>query len=523
MVVAGHPEAAAIGVEVLREGGNAVDAAVAVSLALGVAEPYASGLGGKFLMLYYEASSGHTYVVDAMDAAPSSLDAEAARAWTSEERHNGWKSVCVPGLAAGLELAHARWGSRPWADNVAPSITLANEGFTVLEKTLSLFEEKIDRLEGDPELSRIFLPHGALPALGSRIVNPDLASTLEHLARDGAKGFYKGPVAKRIAEASQAGGGVIDEADLAAYSARIVEPVELSFGSHTLVGGPPPSTGCALYFPVLAALDGYAWPDPAELRTAENLRVLGDVWCANQPKVYATIGDTPEAREAFADLFTASSLEALRAAAELAPSEAVPALEDAPASTTHFAIIDSAGNIVCATQSLSLHFGAGVIAPGTGVILNDTMSNFAYQETENPNAVAPGKRPRSTISPTIIFENGQPKIAIGLPGGSRIPTAMLQAVLDRLVFERPLDEAIGALRFHINPAARNGGVNAIETEAALPDSVAARLEEFGWSVETVEPAGTGRYFGGLNAIEINPDGSLTGYADPRRTNAAAGF
>ena len=162
------------------------------------------------------------------------------------------------------------------------------------------------------------------------------------------------------------------------------------------------------------------------------------------------------------------------------------------AATTHFLVADAAGSIACATQSQSLHFGAGVVPPGTGVVLNDSMSNFAFSEPGGINYVAPGKRPRSTIAPTLIFRKGRPILAIGIPGASRIPTALLQALLDRLTLDRPLAEA----------------------EA---------LRRLGWKVEMPEAAGTGRTFGGINAIELNPGGGYAGYADPRRTNAAVGY
>jgi gamma-glutamyltranspeptidase / glutathione hydrolase len=261
------------------------------------------------------------------------------------------------------------------------------------------------------------------------------------------------------------------------------------------------------------------------LRSADNLTRLANVWREVQPTIYREIGDSADARTRFEHLLSPEFLDPIRASTldptvERAP---VPALENANASTTHFVIVDQAGNIVCATQSLSLHFGAGVVATGTGIIMNDSMSNFAYADAANPNAVAQGRRPRSTICPTIVFENGAPCIAIGLPGGARIPTAMLQVLLDRLVWKRPLAQAIGDTRIHFNPAWRNRGGDAIETEIGLDSTTTAALTAAGWRVNEVEPAGTGLHFGGVNAIEFDPNGGFIGYADPRRTNTAAGY
>ena len=197
--------------------------------------------------------------------------------------------------------------------------------------------------------------------------------------------------------------------------------------------------------------------------------------------------------------------------------------ESPMAATTHFIVVDRDGYIVCATQSQSLHFGAGVVPPGTGVVLNNSMSNFTFTDLRSVNALAPGRRPRSTIGPTIVLRAGKPQFAIGIPGAARIPTAMLQALLDRLAFDRPLAEAIGDTRVHFSAPFRRDEEEAFEAEQSFPAAEAEGLRARGWKVVLREPAGTGRYFGGMNAIEFNADGTLTGYADPRRTNVAAGF
>ena len=207
----------------------------------------------------------------------------------------------------------------------------------------------------------------------------------------------------------------------------------------------------------------------------------------------------------------------------IAWAEEPAAYEDSAAATTHFVVADSQGNIVCATQSQSLHFGAGVVPPGTGVVMNNSMSNFAYNDRRSPNFVAPGKRPRSTISPTIVTKAAKPVLALGLPGAARIPTAMLQVLLDRLAFNRPLAEAIGDSRFHFSPATKEGEPDLFSAEKSLPTETGAGLTGLGWRYETPEVAGHGQYFGGINAIEFNADGTLIGFSDPRRTNSALGY
>lgn len=550
MVAAGHPQAAAAGVAVLQAGGNAIDAVVATSLALGVAEPYGSGLGGKLNLVYYDAASGRTYAVDGLDQASLSLDVAAYRKLPESARRAGWSSVGVPGLAAGLWLAHQKWGARPWAEDIAPAIALARDGFRVLPKTHDFFEEQEKKLRGgDPEIARLYLPGGKLPVAGTLLPNADLAHTMELLAAHGADGFYKGSVAEAMVAASRAGGGFLTAEDFARYEARVTAPASGDVYGYHIEGGPPPTTGVALYLPILKALETATW-SAGPLRTAANLDQVGRVWREVQPMVSASIADVPGADAAQKRLLSDVTIAGIRTragigaplprAAALTPANpaagqspegfafAADALdyevEPAFASTTHFVVVDAKGNVASVTQSQSLHFGAGVVAPGTGVVMNDTMSNFAYGNAKSPNYVAPGKRARSTTSPSIVFHGGRPVLAIGIPGAQRIPIAMMQVLLDYFAFHRPLGEAIGDTRLHLlTPESAKDDANVWETESSFPDAEAKALRALGWRVEKKEAPGTGRHFGGFNAIEIGADGTLTGYADPRRTNAAVGY
>jgi gamma-glutamyltranspeptidase/glutathione hydrolase len=528
MVVAGHPQAAQAGVDTLRAGGNAIDAAVAVSLALGVAEPYGSGLGGKLMLLYYEAASGKTYVIEAMDAA-GSLDVGAYLRRPDEDHSYGYGAVCVPGLAAGLWTAHGKWGRLKWADDVAPAIRLAREGFEILPKTRDFFAEQEKKLRrGDAEIARLYLPGGQLPVAGTRLANADLAHTLELVAEHGRDGFYRGPVADAIVAAARQGGGMLTTGDLANYEARVTEPIGIDFRSYHLLSAPPPTNGAPLFLAIMKVLEDESFAG-GPLRSPANLDWIGRVWHEVQPLVQRGSGDAPEARFNFEKLVAPDSIRAIRERVRApVPAPKVAWADDSGSSasvmaaTTHFLVADAAGNIVCATQSQSLHFGAGVVAPGTGVVLNDSMSNFSFTEPRSPNYVAPGKRARSTIAPTIVLRAGRPVFAIGIPGAARIPTALLQALLDRLALDRPLAEAIGDTRVHFDRNWRRDDEESIEAERTLPAADVAALRALGWKVELTEAAGTGRLFGGINAIELNTGGGYTGYADPRRTNAAIG-
>jgi gamma-glutamyltranspeptidase/glutathione hydrolase len=357
---------------------------------------------------------------------------------------------------------------------------------------------------------------------------------MELLARQGRDGFYRGAVADAIVAAARSGGGWLTLEDMHGYEARVIEPVTTTFRGYTLFCGPPPSSGAALYLPIMKALETEAFPG-GQLRAAANLDKIGRVWRQAAPAIAGAVGDVPEspflvekllAPEAIADLRARAfgPDRAKRKVAALMPvGEESPFFESAMAATTHFIVVDRAGNIVCATQSQSLHFGAGVVPKGTGVVMNNTMSNFTTGDPTNVNYVAPGRRPRSTIGPAIVLRDGRPVLAIGVPGSSRIPTATLQALLDRLALDRPLAEAIGDTRVHFQTANRAGEADTLEVEGSFPAADAAALERLGWKVVRREPAGTGRHFGGINAVEFGADGTLTGYADPRRTNVAAGF
>ena len=530
MVIAGHPQAAEAGLAVLRSGGNAIDAAIATSLSLGVAEPYASGLGGKLVLLYYEADSGQIHVVEAMDAA-GSIKVPAYLQRPEAARNYGYGAACVPGLAAGLWTAHQKWGSKPWAKDVEPAITLAQVGFRVLPKSRDLFGEQIKKLRrGDPEIARLYLPQGEPPASGLLLPNPDLARTLTLLAQQGRDGFYRGPVAEAIAAASAKGGGGITLDDLAGYSAHLTETVGIDFRDYRIESAPPPASGAAMFMPALKVLEEDTF-DSGPLRTAANLDRIGRVWRVVEPEAYRIIGDSPESRSNFDRLVSPAYIRGLRRKSRAPLPAALPAAarreevedESLMAATTHFIVVDLHGNVVCATQSLSVHFGAGVVPPGTGMVLNNSMSNFDYKDGANPNYVAPGRRPRSTIAPTLVLLRGQPILALGVPGAARIPTTMLQVLLDELVLNRRLADAIGDTRFHFLIPWKEGDVFTFEAEQSFPALQADLLRSLGWKIDLSEPAGRGRHFGGINALELAPDGTMTGYADPRRTNTAVGY
>lgn len=529
MVAAGHPDATAAGVEVLQAGGNAVDAAVAVAFALGVTEPYGSGLGGKLALVYREAKTGRVQVIEALDAAPAHLDPAAFGALGADQRRAGANSVAVPGLVAGILDAHARWGSRPRAELIAPAIKLAEEGFEVRAPQVKFFGAQEKKLKANAELGRIYLPGGKLPEAGQRIKNPDLARTMRLVVEQGAKGFYEGPVADAIVATLHEGGSPIRLDDLSGYRSRVAEPLKVRFRGMDIYSAPPPVSGGGVYLLALAALDAERLAGDSVLSPGALDKVMR-VFLEADSAGREVLGDRDRSRRDWEKLLGARSLAQIRKLAaegehvagvdSACVSRADEEFEAMAADTTHFVVVDKAGNVVSATQSQSNHFGSGVVPPGTGVVLNNSLSNF-NRIAGNPNEVAPGRRPRTTIAPAVIVRDGRLVAALGLPGGSRIPSAMVQVTTDYLVFGRPLEDAIGAPRFH--PITRRAGEreSRFETEKESDYRVAGELrEKYGWLNGTDSDTES---FGGFTAIEVAPDGRYRGFADQRRSNTAMGY
>jgi gamma-glutamyltranspeptidase / glutathione hydrolase len=522
MVAAGHPDATAAGVEVLRSGGNAVDAAVAVAFALGVTEPYGSGMGGKLALVYREAKTGRVWVVEALDESSHHLDPAAFRDLPAEQRRVGAQSVAVPGLVAGILEAHTRWGSRPRAELMAPAIKLAADGFEVRAAQVKFFRAQETKLQANEELGRLYRPDGKPVVAGQLLRNPELATTLRLVAEKGADGFYKGPVAEAIVKALAEGGSPVRADDLAAYRARVTDPLRVKFRDMEVFSAPPPVSGGGVLLLALKAIEAERMDGGTVMKAAAMNRVMR-LFLEADAESRDVLGDRDDSRRSWERLLEPSSMTELRRAslvADAGPVVADDGFEAMAAETTHFVVVDKAGNVVSVTQSLSNHFGSGLVTPGTGVVLNNSLSNF-NRTRGNPNEVAPGRRPRTTIAPTVIVKHGRLLAGIGLPGGSRIPSAMVQVLTDYLFFGRPLDEAIAAPRFH--PVTRRSGdtVNRFETEKETDYRLSDELKTaYGWKDGTDSETES---FGGFNAVEVMPDGRLRGYADQRRSNTAMGY
>ena len=522
VVVSGSPQSTEAGIRILKQGGTAADAAVAVSLTLGVTEPFNSGLGGKLVVLYYDAASGKVSYLEALETAPAGMSVEAIRARPAEERKRGYPSSAIPGCAAGLEMMQKKWGKMSWRDLVKPAVGYAREGFPLADKQIVEFQNKFDLVTKDPEAAKIYYPGGQTPTNNQILKNPDLARTMEIMGEKGPKAFYDGEIADRLVAASKKGGGAFAREDFRNYQAREFPPLVQDYKSYRVFAGAPPITGGATVLLTLKSLEGKDWADIAPMSLGR-VEQVARAWQSIYPAVASNFADTPDRAERIAKIFSKENLADLAkkvltatAPASTEPEETTPE----SAETTHFIVIDKAGNIVCATQSLSLHWGAAVVAPGTGILLNNSLSNFGFGPKKYVNSAEPGKRPRSTMAPVIVTEKGKPVIALGSPASDRIPTGIYQVLSNMIDFGMDPVAAIDQPRFHLTRAkSPSEPKNSLELEEGFDTVLAEELKK-NWQTSFKQK--NQYYFGSVNVVRILPDGKREGFADERRTNVAAG-
>ncbi len=471
MVVAQEPIAAVVGRDVLKSGGNAVDAAVAVGFALAVTHPVAGNIGGGGFMLI-RLADGKTDFLDFRECAPAKasrdmyLDAEGN---PTRDSIYGWRSSGVPGSVAGFAFAHKKYGSKPWRELVAPAVKLAGDGFEVSEPFATSLEKSQTALSANAESKRIFLKDGTLYTPGQTFKQPELAATLARIAQDGAKGFYEGETARLLAAAMAAHGGLITLDDLENYKVAERTPLEGNYKSFHIITAPPPSAGGIGLLQMMGMLDGTNYQSDgadspkAVHYEAEAMRrfyadrseYLGDPAFYNVP-----------VRQLLDPKYLAwrrGSIDADRAT----PSDIIgPGLPRAVAAhlswwesaeTTHYNVVDDKGNAVAVTYTLNNSWGNGITAPGLGFLLNDEMDDFAAKPGapnmfgmlgSDANAIEPGKRPLSSMTPTIITRNNKLFMVVGAPGGSRITTGVMEVILDVLDFGINVQDAVDLPRFH---------------------------------------------------------------------------
>ncbi len=463
MVVSAQRLASEVGVQIMKQGGNVVDAAVGVGYALAVVWPAAGNLGGGGFMSIRLADGRSTFL-DFREKAPSgateTMFQDAAGHVVPGRSTEGWLAVGVPGSVAGLDWALSHYGTLPRSTVMAPAIKLARDGFELGPADVTLLDAAASDFAKDPDTAAIFLHQGKPFEAGETLRQPALAATLDAISLNGASAFYGGAIGKAIAEASRAGGGLLQEQDLAAYKPRELAPVRCSYRGYDIQSAPPPSAGGTALCEILGILEGY------DLRAAgfHSARSIHLTVEAMRRAFHdrQNLGDPDFVGNSTSHLLDKDYAAKLRGG--IAPDKATPSasLEAGPASpegqqTTHFSIADAAGNAVSVTTTLNGWFGIRRVAGTTGILMNNEMDDFASAPAapnmfglagSRANAVAPGKTPLSSMSPTIVTRDGKLVLVIGSPGGSRIISTTLQVILNVVDYGMSLGEAIDAPRVH---------------------------------------------------------------------------
>lgn len=537
MVVTAQHLATKVGVQVLKDGGNAVDAAVAVGYALAVVYPAAGNLGGGGFMTVQLADGRKTFL-DFREKAPL---AATANMYLDKEGHvikglstRGHLAVGVPGSVSGLELAREKYGTMKRSTLLAPAIALADKGFALDQGDIDMLRTATEDFRKDPASAAIFLKKDGAPfEVGDTLVQKDLARTLKAISEQGTAGFYQGRVAAALVRSSQQGGGIITQADLDQYSTREMAPMECDYRGYRVVSAPPPSSGGVIICEMLNILEGYPLKDWG-FRSAQSVHHQIEAMRHAYVDRNSYLGDPDFVKNPIARLTDKAYAAQIRAV--IAPDKAGVSQAIKPgvaphegSNTTHYSIADRWGNAVAVTYTLNDWFGAKVTAAETGVLLNNEMDDFTVKigvpniyglVQGEANVIAPGKRPLSSMSPTILSKDGQPVMVVGTPGGSRIITAVLHSILNVVDYGMNVQEAVDAPRFHQQwlPEATN-----LERFALSPDTTRL-LEAMGHKFGAPQPPNhMAAILIGAPSLGGKPVGKNRFYGanDPRRNSGLA--
>jgi gamma-glutamyltranspeptidase/glutathione hydrolase len=474
MVASVHPQASSIGVQMMREGGNAVDAAVAIGFALAVVHPSAGNLGGGGFMLYRTAK-GDTHFLDFREKAPAAASRNMylnKQGSVTEQSQFGYRSVGVPGTVAGLVDAERRWGKLGLIKVMEPAIRLAREGVTVTQYEAAILHDK--DLERDPESKRIFQRDGRFYEQGELLKQPELAGTLERIARNPGE-FYKGPLATQIAAAIKQGGGLITAADLAEYKVVDRVPIHGTYRGYDIYSAPPPSSGGIALIETLNILEGFDL-HAAKRNSARHLHLVAEAYRRAFFDRSVFLGDPDFVEIPVAQLIDKkyaaewrSSIDPNKASVSTELQRPSMALLDQSAAlrkpyigpeeqnTTHYSVVDEAGDAVAVTTTLNDTFGSRATLPGLGFLLNDEMDDFASKVgvpnsygliQGEANAIQPGKRPLSTMTPAMLVKDGRLLMVLGSPGGSTIISTVANVLTNAVDFGEDIQRAVNAPRFH---------------------------------------------------------------------------
>ncbi|WFU17020.1 gamma-glutamyltransferase [Bradyrhizobium sp. CB3481] len=528
MVVAQERIAAQVGADILRQGGNAVDAAVATGFALAVTYPRAGNIGGGGFMVIHSASRNEDVAIDYRETAPAAITTDiflgADGKPDADKSRNSALGIGVPGTVAGLAMALEKYGSGRFtlAQILKPAIELARDGFVVTDDMADTLSDMYRRMARWPNSTgQLARADGMQLQEGDRLIQADLAATLTAIAEQGPRGFYEGPVAERLAKAVRDAGGIMTADDLKSYEAVIRTPVRGNYRGYDIVSMPLPSSGGTVLLQSLNILEGFAISDMKQGSApslhllveamkrayADRARYLGDPAFVNAPVNVLTTKEYAAKQRATIDLARATPAGDVLA---VSPREG--------SNTTHYSVVDASGNAVSNTYTLNFPYGVGLVAQGTGVLLNNELDDFtAAPGASNAfglvgfeaNLPGPGKRPLSSMSPTIVLKDGKPVLVTGSPGGSRIISAVLQIVVDVIDYRMDVAAAVAAPRVH-----HQWMPDEVRVERGFPEEVLTELKAKGHKV--IEPLGQTS----ANSIAVTPNG-LLGAPDPRTRGAAA--
>lgn len=544
--------ASAIGLEVLRDGGNAVDAAIATAAALGVTEPYSSGIGGGGYFVYYDAATGEVTTIDGRETAPADMPSDAfvipgsvlppqapyGVAYPFADAVSSGRSVGVPGTLATWETALDRFGTESLRDSLEPAILLATKGFTVDQTFRDQTLANQARFAQFPDTAELFLPNGDAPQVGSIFKNLDLAMTLRQIALKGTDVFYEGPIADEIADVVQdpitapgatlpAFAGYMTADDIAGYDVIERDPTHIGYRGLDVYGMAPSSSGGTTVGESLNILENY---DLSAAETAQSLHLyfeatahafadrnayVGDPAFVDVPTETLLSQDFADARACVIDPDVASVKPVAPAPLDAAGCAAAALEERADTegiSTTHLSVVDQWGNAVAYTLTIESTGGSGMTVPDRGFLLNNELTDFSFlPNPSDPNIVEPGKRPRSSMSPTIVLDEGDLRYVVGSPGGSMIITTVTQVLMNRIDLGMTLPEAVAA------PRASQRNTAAVAAEPAFRTAYEALLTPYGHTFTTTAEIGA------VAAIEVGNDGLLTAVAEPVRRGGGTGL
>ena len=527
MVVTQEPLATDVGVSVLKNGGNAVDAAVAIAFALAVTHPSAGNIGGGGFMLV-RLADGRTNFLDFRERAPSGASRNMyldSKGKVTKDSVRGWRASGVPGTVAGLEVAHKKYGKKAWSELVQPAVALAERGFPVSYALSKSLGEETEDLWHFPESKRIFLS----AKYGEPLVQPELAETLKRIRDVGAADFYSGETAKKLAAEEKSHGGLITLDDLKDYRVAERAPLRGHYKDYDILTAPPPSSGGIGILQMLGMLEGTGYEKhgagsaaaihyvaEAQRRFyADRSEFMGDPDFVKVPVPQLLDPKYIASRRASIDPDRASPIERVRPG-PLAPHEST--------ETTHFNVIDAEGNVVAVTYTLNNSYGSGVTVPGLGFLMNDEMDDFTSKPGEpnlfgliqgEANAIQPGKRPLSSMTPTILLRGGKPFLVLGAPGGSKIINGVLEVILNVVDFHMNVQNAIEAPRFH-----HQWMPDVLGVEPTISPDTMDRLREMGYNVKVFE--GSWPTVARVEAI-LAKDGWLEGASDGRGSGKAEGY